>query len=71
MDIHEKLRITFCIYVNRPKNTMILHCSENCLISSMVIGLYYAVMDIYYCLKIMVFQEVTPFSLVDVYQQFG
>ena len=71
MDIHEKFMIAFCSYVNRPKNYMILHCSENHLISSMVISLYYPVMDIYYCLKIMVFQYVTPFSLVDVYQQFG
>ena len=50
---------------------MTLHCSENHLVSSMLIGLYYPVMDIYYCLKIMVFQDVTPFSLKDVYQQFG
>jgi hypothetical protein len=50
---------------------MILHRSENHLISSVVIRLYYPAMDIYYCLKIMVFQDVTPFSLVDVYQQFG
>jgi len=59
--------IAFCSYVNRPKNYMILHCSENHLISSMVVGLYYPVVDIYYCLKIMDFQDVTLFSLVDVY----
>jgi hypothetical protein len=71
MDIHEKFMSAFCNYVNRPKNYMILHCSENHLISSMVISLYYPVMDIYYCLKIMVFQYMTPFSLGDVCQQFG
>jgi hypothetical protein len=63
--------ITIYNYVNTSKNTMILHCSENHLIFGMVIGLYYPLMDIYYCLKIMVFQDVTPFSSVDVYKQFG
>jgi len=67
MDIHEKLMIAFCIYVNRPKNYMILHCSENHLISGILISHYYPVMDIYYCLKIMVFQDVTLFSSVDMY----